>query len=1051
MPGPFLRFAALLLWVLSLVFLAVSLALVAMGSILRDDSGGQHFAELLNRHLTGANITYDRAEASLSLRGLHFRAHALTVGIGDSRIAAGQGDFWLQDKRLKIVLQESDFHIATLRADGDSSAAWPAAALPIELEARAARLAAAGVTLANADIHLHTAADEWRLNLTEQRDRRRLHLRAAGRGAEKIRLYAEADNFPLLPLPFSWSAAQLTLAAELHDGLRYRLGGAFHRLQPDALTPPLETLVWRSDGSCAALARCRDSLQGDFHLRAQGALPYRPAVPVTIAAGGDWQRSGGGWRLSTRYLRASSNDASARATLTMHSSAPHLALAISGSIGSMAITAVEKHFPHGEVQQWMAESLLGGAVEHARFSFRSGSDSAATDTLQLTIAFSGGTLAIADGWPLAEQLGGTLKLSDNTIRILGAGVYDELTVPFVTAHIPDIFSDAPATLALAFDSAAPLLAAAAAARRSPAAQAAMQQVDSSLALAGGEALLSLAVSVPLAQPAESRVQGLLEVGQGELAATVNLPPYRSVQGSVYFNNDSLQGSLQGTLPAADGSATPMRAVFDKEALTLRGVADIALLMSVADIQSAPLAGSTSFTVSRTAAATVFTAPLDGTVIDLPYPVGKGARASAALSLRADGSGIRGSYRSRAATIRLQQRGGGSDIAINAASRTPPQEGINLHGAASNVNLDLWLGEGGGGAPRLATVMLTLSQADLMGVTNEHFIVRGERTRSGQLSLDLDTSNAVGRIVSGEKALRADFSRLEIPLKNTSLGGSSGSKIASLTVALSAATLVVGGLTLGAVTLAGAPANGHWQLDDMRVYNLSATIRFSGAYRNSQTSLTVQLDAHHLPALMHTLDIPPVFGNGRLSLSGSIGWDGAPTNFRASAMTGDLHLAAENVRYSDIAFGTNVVNVLSAFAPQSLFSLGFTELADGGGVTFDEVRGNIVLKNGAAHLQPLSLSSDDLRMSIDGSTSYLYRRHNLHGRVRPGRKLLGAGSTVGLATGLTALNPATFVAGTLLGKLLEEPLSEIGAYDYTITGSWKDPVYEEIGFSEQPEG
>lgn len=1112
---------AKIIFILSIVFLLLPVLMFGLAFLIRED-GGQKLSQLITDHWDGLTLEYTSADIHFSFGGFHLTATDLTLTLNKDRIRSPQADIWWQQNRLFIALEEAEMDISD-----ELTAAPP---LPIELLADAARIhiPALSVTLSNADVALSADSNRWLVNLTDRQAEQRLHVRAGSRDWRRIRLYAEADNFPL-PLPFDSRDMKITLVADIGDTIQYAAGGSGDAIR--AATPPLtiDAVRWHSRGSrhyngdilltialqadqlalapditvavltatailqrqqddwtlhnaqlnlsapsarvtasfsgsgqqrddCAADYPCLENTVIDYFALAVTSLPQAPALTVQIGSDGRWRQTAAGWQLIADELQMVSDDMviDLSATIENDRAAALTAVTADGTVGTVAAPAIARYFPDGAVKQWLTDNLTAGTVERGNFTLHSGGDfSAANTTLRITAAFTDGEINIGEGWPPARQLRGTLAINNDDLLIYGGGTFDGLAASTVAALIPHMRDEQVTLFLNILGDPAALAEHAATARRVSLLSPFIAEADELFTLrgSGGRGALSLSLSVPLSETQNSRVQAHLAVQHGAVNLP-QLPAYSSIKGDVYFNRRGVRGRLSGKLAATGLEAPRLTLVFDDTRLTLSGTAEVSLLLSVAGISEPRLSGATPFIFSHSATATVFSTAMDGAIIDLPRPLGKGKGTTTPLTVQFVDDIIHARYQNDYLTINIRTAPeGGSDVAINAAAADPPAAGVRLHGSAADIPLDLWLPQigGGDGDGFLSTIRLTLSQVDLMGATNEHFIIRGgQRASHAPFSLYVDSSSALGQIVLSDNALNGDFSYLKLPAAQSS-PGNRGTLLSVLAITISAATLSFADLTLGALALSGAPAPDSWQLDKLAVYNQSITLNMGGTYENQYTFLTVHLQVAHLPSLMTVLQIAPIFGSGQATLIGKLGWPGSPADFDLSKMKGGLRLLASDVQYLDTEFGTEVINFLSVFSPQSLFSLGFTELGKGG-IIFSSVQGDIALSQGAAQLQPINLVSSDILMDIQGSTNYLYRRHDLHGRVRPGEKILGAGSAVGLGaqlvgTGLTAINPASLVAGVLFGKIFEKPISEIGGYDYTIKGSWKDPVYEEIGIIE----
>ena len=215
-----------------------------------------------------------------------------------------------------------------------------------------------------------------------------------------------------------------------------------------------------------------------------------------------------------------------------------------------------------------------------------------------------------------------------------------------------------------------------------------------------------------------------------------------------------------------------------------------------------------------------------------------------------------------------------------------------------------------------------------------------------------------------------------------------------------------------------------------------------------TTLSVLLTTSDLAAFLSGFSLDNFVNAGDMAITGNIFWPQLSTPWMIEDLRGVLHLEMNNVQYSKT--GPDVFRFLSILSPESLFNLGFTELGKPGGQSY-YIAGAIDIKDGFVSTEEIHMTSNDINIVLRGQTDMRHRQHDLAGRVRPGKRYMDAGSTVSLGAtlaGATAFNPPVFLAAFLLGKVFEKPLSEIGAYNYTISGSWDEPVYTEVGIEKQ---
>lgn len=1048
-----LRNVARLIFALSLIILLLAGALLVFSSLVREDKGEQ-LKQLINQNLSGISVHYEKAAINFSFYGAHFNAAVVTVTAGNQTISAASADIWWHPQRLRIILDDAEFHL-------DKNTA-PAPALPVainvsvHLSAPAARISFADIplTLNNADTNLAVAASGWTININEKQLPYRLDLRASGDlDNSTVQLYTRVHNFPAawLPASLTGSALHATLAAKITDKVIYRAQGTADNFIIAAPSVTLHNASWKTSGQCRQIDTCLGDMQNRFTVNTRMALPYNSAVTVTLSVSGSGSKNAAHWNMTLSDIQLANHDGVISASAGINAAASLTLVTAAGSLSSIALTAVAPYAPAGKFKDWLNNSLLGGTFTEATFTLHT--DAALQPvhtTVLLTAAFTDGTLVIDYTWPLATALDGTLYMRNDDIFIAGSGNYGTLFAPLVIADIPATTAEqttlhltvlaAPAALTAYFDEA----------RHTPPLQGYMREADAEFRATGGRGQLSLAVTVPLAQPDTSRGEARLSVQHGIIQVPA-LPRYQNVQGNVFINNDNLRGSLGGRFAGMPLTAKPLEVVFEDTSFRLSGDIGIPLLLSVAGAADAPLSGTTPFLFTRNPTLTVFSAPLSGTVIDLPYPLGKTAETVTPLTVTLAAT-IAARYHNPHLTLQALITPEGSDIGINTPAAPPPARGVNLRGSLHNLNADDWLNQSAGDGFYFATLQLTLAQVKLMKMHNDSVVISGggggENT---PLSLHLDASNMAGNVTIDDNAVYGDFSYLKLTLgADNDTQNNSSINVLSLTLALAAATVEINQLTLGQLTLAAAPRQDSWNIDTLKFISPKVTLDMQGHFQEQHTSLTILLEANELPALMTMLAIPPVFGHGAISLFGDIQWNGAPTDFNSDQLTGNLHLLGADIRYLDVNLTTDLVNFFAIFSPASIFALGFTDLAGGGGIVFQTVEGNIALKDGDVLLMPINLISRNLLMNIEGKTNYLTQRHNLYGRVRPGEKLLNASSAVGIGAGLVALSPASLVAGLFLGKLFEKPISEIGAYNYTITGSWDEPVYTEVtaGAAEQ---
>ena len=106
-----------------------------------------------------------------------------------------------------------------------------------------------------------------------------------------------------------------------------------------------------------------------------------------------------------------------------------------------------------------------------------------------------------------------------------------------------------------------------------------------------------------------------------------------------------------------------------------------------------------------------------------------------------------------------------------------------------------------------------------------------------------------------------------------------------------------------------------------------------------------------------------------------------------------------------------------------------------GFSFDVARGTFALENGLASTDDVLLKSSAARISISGSTNLVEQQYDQLMTIKP-----GLGNTLPII-GAIAAGPGGAAVGLALQGALQEQLGEVSQVQYSISGSWNEPVIE----------
>jgi uncharacterized protein YhdP len=170
--------------------------------------------------------------------------------------------------------------------------------------------------------------------------------------------------------------------------------------------------------------------------------------------------------------------------------------------------------------------------------------------------------------------------------------------------------------------------------------------------------------------------------------------------------------------------------------------------------------------------------------------------------------------------------------------------------------------------------------------------------------------------------------------------------------------------------------------------------------------------------------------------------GNPQSIDYPSLTGNLKLDAKQGQFSKIEPGIGkLLGILSLQAIPRRITLDFRDIFSDG-FAFDQITGNVDIARGVMTTSDLKIDGPSAKVEIGGSANLVSETQNLRIRVLP---TIGEG--VSLA-GALLINPIVGLATLVAQKILKDPLSQMLAFEYGVTGTWDDPKVEKLR-GEQP--
>ncbi len=271
------------------------------------------------------------------------------------------------------------------------------------------------------------------------------------------------------------------------------------------------------------------------------------------------------------------------------------------------------------------------------------------------------------------------------------------------------------------------------------------------------------------------------------------------------------------------------------------------------------------------------------------------------------------------------------------------------------------------------------------------------------------------IVVNDLELRGrKLGRLEVEALNQSLGAGSAAREWRLTK-----------LSLG-VPEAKLTATGNWAA-------------LPGARPNAprMTQLNFGLEIDDSGELLKRMGLDGAIRRGKGKLEGRIAWSGSPLAFSTSSLQGHFVVDVEAGQFLKADPGAaKLLGVLNLQSLPRRLTLDFRDVFSEG-FSFDWIRGEISIEQGVARTESLRMKGVNAAVLMAGSADITRETQDLRVVVIPE---INAGTASLLAS---AINPVVGLSTFIAQWLLRRPLNEANTQEFTVRGTWTDPLIERV--------
>jgi len=774
-------------------------------------------------------------------------------------------------------------------------------------------------------------------------------------------------------------------------------------------------------------------------------------------------------------------DARGEATGSYHYTGQGLGeIDLSAKLTDAAGNAVWRYMPlvvGKDARDWLRASILGGRADTAtlrlkgplaQFPFRGGKGG----IFQVKGRFRGAQLDYAEGWPGITDIDGELLFEGERMLIRGQrATIMGVALADVRAEIADLEAHEEILTVtgrakgetqrfLDFIEASPV----------------GNRIDrfTETMVASGQGELDLKLVLPLRRIDSSQVEGRYRFADNRLEVLRELPPFTSVQGELSFTSDKLQAKnlrarfldqpMALDIGTLAGGTVRIGATGSLETNALRRHYGLRALEHLSG--EAPWQGT--LTVKRPTAELRIESDLRGIASSLPEPFNKSALTTLPLSVvgriepqRDEWSATLGS----AAIVRLQRQGQGAswrgrlaigEAAVKASSSALPQQGIALAVNLPRLDIDQWQalarnGNGNGASkpdslppltvidirsPDLRAAHRNFHDVQLQGTRSEtrwQFAVAG-REAQGQLTWD----------VAGAGRITGRFSRLHLPAGEGAGGDGGDEPTAEQAREMPAVDMAIDSLRLGELQLGEAKVKaenreGSWQAK-LDVKNDAAKLSGEGRWRPrraaSETTLAFKLDVNNAEKLLGRMGMPDAMRRGEGELEGEVRWTGSPFAFDLPSLSGRVKADFGKGQFKKLEPGVGrLLGVLSLQSLPRRITLDFRDIFSEG-FAFDSIAGEAKIGKGVMTTDELRIRGPSAQVLLSGEANLVAETQNLKVRVQP-----AIGET--LAVGAMIANPVAGAVAWAAQKVLKDPLDQIFAFEYAVTGGWNDPQVAKI--------
>ena len=618
--------------------------------------------------------------------------------------------------------------------------------------------------------------------------------------------------------------------------------------------------------------------------------------------------------------------------------------------------------------------------------------------------------------------------------------------------------------------------------------------------AEGKGTLDIKLALPLRQIDQTRIEGRYRFDSNRLIVDADLPPLTEARGQLNFTGDALESKGLRAQLIGTPLAVEVRTAQDGNVqVNTDGEMSVAALRRQYpspwfDHLAGTIKWNGSVRIRKQKAEVAITSNLLGLTSSLPSPLNKTALEPLALrferkSMPEVSSKTAGTPQKVGADgtapdlidvglgkilhLQLVRRHEGAattisrgSLALGGASLPLPERGLQIAGALPAVDVDAWrtaikannessstsIGNGNAvgenSLGKLPPIQFDLRTDQLTLFDKSFSDIRLSGQHQGALSrVELKSPGLSGSFVwdtTGKGKINGKIGELAIP-ESLAQPEKLNSEVGTLVEQLPALDITIGKLSfkgrdLGAVNLSAENRDRFWNANfklDADETKLKGTLQWRPDPAHSETRLDIGLETKSIQKLLGRLGYVDGINRGTAELNGQLSWQGTPVAIDYPTLTGTLNANAASGQFTKLEPGVGrLLGVLSLQSLPRRITLDFRDVFSDG-FAFDRMAGKFDVKQGVMHTSNMQIQGPSAKVLMSGSIDLAKETQDLKVRVQPA---LGES----IAVGTMIVNPAAGAVAWVAQKLLKDPLDQVFAFEYAVTGHWQDPKVDKLG-------